>query len=70
MRELEPENESSSDRYEKLKKEQAGTENSEAEERFQKLKEEAKKEFIQKQKEREKEKELEEVQDSGKFITY
>ncbi len=60
---------SSSDRYEKLKKEEAGTERNEAEERFDEIKEKAKKEFIEKQKQRDKEKEKEERRDSN-YVTY
>lgn len=61
--------EDSSERFKKLKKEQAGTDQNEAEERFQELKEEAKKEFIEKQKRRE-EQEEEEEGDEDKFVTY
>lgn len=71
MKEIEPDSDSSSsDRYRKLKKEEAGTHQNKAEERFEKLKKEAKEEFLEKQKKRQEEKEREEAQDSGKFITY
>lgn len=60
---------SSSDRYEKLKKEEAGTDRNMAEERFDEIKEKAKKEFLEKQKEREEEKEKEERRDSN-YVTY
>ena len=65
--------ESSEERYEKAKKEKAGTEDkSEAEQRYEELKEEAKQEFIEKQKRQEQEEEeQEEDEDSdGNFITY
>lgn len=71
MKEIDPESDSSSsDRYRKLKKEEAGTHQNKAEKRFEELKQEAKQEFIEKQKEREEEEKREEAQDSGKFITY
>lgn len=63
--------ESSEDRYEKLKKEEAGTKEEDlAEKRYQKLKEEAKREFIEKQ-EREEQQEAEDEEDEEEgFITY
>lgn len=67
------ESDSSEDRYEKLKKEKAGTEMTEAEKRYEKLKEEAKREFIERQMNNETEDEdKEEDKRSGKdgFITY
>lgn len=66
------EEETSSDRYEKLKKEEAGTQDqSKAEQRFEKLKEEAKQEFVEKQKKRDDEpEEQDEDEDSDVFITH
>lgn len=64
---------SSSERYEKAKKEEAGTGRSMAEKRYDELKEKAKKEFIEKQKQREEEREQEDSEDDdsdGNFITY
>lgn len=60
---------SSSDRYEKLKKEEAGTERNMAEQRFDEIKEKAKKEFIEKQKEREEQRDREDRRDSN-YVTY
>lgn len=67
---------SSKERYEKAKKEEAGTDHrSMAEKRYDELKEEAKKEFVEKQKERENEKQRKEEEESDEdsdsnFITY
>lgn len=68
----EDEKDSSSERYESLKKKEAGNDETEAEKRFRKLKEEAKEEFIERQREREQEEdeEEEEAADSGEFVTY
>lgn len=70
------ENKTSEKRYEKLKKEQAGTDMDPAEERYEELKEEAKKEFIKKKRKEEKEDEepdiedkIEEEKEDG-FVTY
>lgn len=66
------EKESSSERYEKLKKEEAGTEDkSMAEKRFQEIKKEAKEEFVRRQEERAQE-ETEQEEDDGDdvFITH
>lgn len=67
------EKDSSSERYESLKKKEAGNDETEAEKRFRKLKEEAKEEFIERQRERDKDDENEdeeEATDSGEFVTY
>lgn len=67
---------SSEERYQKAKKDEAGTSHkSMAEKRYEELKEEAKQEFVEKQKKREEEKEKEQEDDSedssdGNFITY
>ncbi|MFP4038303.1 MAG: hypothetical protein ACLFTA_00780 [Candidatus Nanohaloarchaea archaeon] len=59
----------SSDRYEKLKKEEAGTEDEDlARKRFEKLKEEAKQEYIEKHKKQEQEEEEED--DEPGFVTH
>lgn len=70
---------SSAERYEKAKKEQAGTDQNPAKKRYQELKEEAKKEFIERQmrkdrdeesvEEQPEEKDIEEEKEDG-FVTY
>lgn len=61
----------SSERYEKLKKEEAGTDADMAKKRYEELKEEAKQEYIEKQKKRERENEEEEEKDEDPgFVTY
>ncbi|MFB6209400.1 MAG: hypothetical protein ABEJ56_04675 [Candidatus Nanohaloarchaea archaeon] len=60
--------EDSSERFRKLKKQQAGTEKNKAEKRYEQLKEEAKQEFIEKQEKRDEESESEEEDDT--FVTY
>lgn len=61
--------EDSEKRYNKLKKEEAGTEHKDmAEKRYEELKEEAKKEFVEKQ--QEEEQEAEEDDDGESFVTY
>lgn len=65
---------SSQERYEKLKKEEAGTSgDTPAEKRFQELKEKAKREFVQKERERKmkkQEKETETDEDKDPYVTY
>jgi hypothetical protein len=62
----------SSDRYEKLKKEDAGTQDEDlARKRFEELKEEAKQEYVEEQKRKEKKKqEDDEEDDEPGFVTY
>lgn len=67
--------EDSEERYQKAKKEEAGTQHEDmAEKRYQELKEEAKQEFVEKQREKEQEDEDEDEddQDEGSegFVTY
>lgn len=62
--------EDSEKRYNKLKKEEAGTEHKDmAEKRYEELKEKAKEEFVEKQDQREEE-EAEEDDDGESFVTY
>ena len=67
-------NDDSEERYEKLKKEEAGTDMSKAEQRYEKLKEEATQEFIREQQQREQDEEESEnidyEEDSSNFVTY
>lgn len=64
----------SGERYEKLKKEEAGTQDKDlAKKRFEELKEEAKQDYIEKQKRKEeerKEQEEKEDDDSESFVTH
>lgn len=65
--------EDSEERYQKVKKEEAGTQHEDmAEKRYQELKEEAKQEFVEKQREKEQEDESEDDpdEDSESFVTY
>ncbi|MFB6204701.1 MAG: hypothetical protein ABEJ75_03575 [Candidatus Nanohaloarchaea archaeon] len=65
--------ENSEERYEKLKKQEAGTsDTTPAEERFNELKEKAKQEFKRKEREREEaeEEEEEDGEESDPFVTY
>ena len=66
--------ESSSQRYQNLKKQEACNDETEAEKRYRELKEQAKEEFIERQKKRKKEQEQEEEEedssDSESFVTY
>lgn len=69
------EKDSSKDRYEKVKKEEAGTKDEDlAEKRYQELKEEAKEEFVRKQEKREREEpeeeEIDDSEESDVFITH
>lgn len=63
---------SSEERYEKLKKEQAGTDMNEAEKRYEELKEEAKKELIEEQHSETKEEDKDDKGESpdDSFVTY
>lgn len=65
----------SGERYEKLKKEEAGTNDEDlAKKRFEELKEEAKQDYIEKQKQKEKERKEkekeEEEEDEESFVTH
>lgn len=65
--------EDSEERYQKVKKEEAGTQHEDmAEKRYQELKEEAKQEFVEKQREKEQEDDSEDDpdEDSESFVTY
>lgn len=63
----------SGERYEKLKKEEAGTQDEDlAKKRFEELKEEAKQDYIEKQKEKERkeEEQEDEEEDEETFVTH
>lgn len=64
------ENDSSGDRYRKLKKQEADTEKTQAEKRFEQLKEEAKQEFVERQEEREQREQEDDETGDAKFVTY